>query len=154
MRLSNLVRDANGWETKSRSTRYVDDHLEVTTEDVKTPFHLKGKSWTIVYRKPAVVVAPMTRDGKFVLVQEERVPIREAIWEMPAGQIDENLAPTREQIETTALREMREETGYKLAEDGELIALGGLLFFARFHRRAHLSFSGATGRDLPRRRRK
>ena len=124
MRLSNLVQDGRGWETKSRSTRYVDDHLEVTTEDVQTPFHPKATSWTIVYRKPAVVIAPMTRDGKFLLVQQERIPIREAIWEMPAGQIDESLEPTREQIETTALREMREETGYKLAEDGELIALG------------------------------
>jgi 8-oxo-dGTP pyrophosphatase MutT (NUDIX family) len=122
--LSNLVRDENGWETKSRNTRYVEDHLEVTTEEVKSPSHLKTKSWTIVYRKRAVVIAALTREGKFLLVQQERIPIREAIWEMPAGQIDESLEPTRQQIETTALREMREETGYQLADDGKLIAFG------------------------------
>ncbi len=66
----------------------------------------------------------MTRAGKFLLVQQERIPIRSAIWEMPAGQIDGTLAPTQEQIETTALRELREETGHELAADGELIALG------------------------------
>ena len=46
------------------------------------------RAWTIVHRKAAVVVAPMTRDGKIVLIHQERIPIRQAIWEMPSGQID------------------------------------------------------------------
>src|SRR5205809_6278190 len=40
---------------------------------------------------------------------------------MPSGQID---APTQETVEQVALRELREEAGYELAKDGELIALG------------------------------
>src|SRR5438270_3716897 len=63
----------------------------------------------------------MTRDGKIVLIHQERIPIRTAIWEMPSGQID---APTHETVEQAALRELREEAGYELAKDGELIALG------------------------------
>ena len=124
MRLSNLVRDGDGWETKSRNTRYIDDHLEVATEDVKTPSHAQPKSWTTVYRKPAVVIAAMTDDGKLLLVRQERIPIRRVIWEMPAGQIDESGGPTQSEIEATALRELREEAGYVLAEGGELILLG------------------------------
>lgn len=62
----------------------------------------------------------MTTDGKFVLIREERVPIRAATWQMPAGQIDNDA----DEIEATALRELREETGFELAPDGELIPLG------------------------------
>ena len=143
MRLSNLVRDDRGWETRARVDRYADDHLEVVTEDVKTPSHTQARNWTTAYRKPAIVVAAMTRDGKFLLVQQERIPIRTAIWEMPGGQIDDSVEPDQKQIEETALRELREETGYQLGSDGELIALGdffsspgftnehGYLFLAR-----------------------
>ena len=69
----------------------------------------------------------MTRDSRLVLVSEERVPIRQTIWEMPAGQVDEE-NPDESEVEKTALRELREETGYVLAKDGQLINLGH--FFA------------------------
>jgi ADP-ribose pyrophosphatase len=61
---------------------------------------------------------------------------------MPSGQIDEHNAD-QQQIKDVALRELREETGYKLAPDGELVSLGhyfsspgftderGYLFLAR-----------------------
>jgi len=105
-----------------------------------------------VHRKAAVIVAPMTRDGKLLLIRQERIPIRDCIWEMPAGQIDTpapqlraagNPEAERAEIERVALRELREETGYELAPGGELIALGhyfsspgftdefGYLFLAR-----------------------
>jgi ADP-ribose pyrophosphatase len=74
-----------------------------------------------VHRKAAVIIAPMTRDGEVVLIHQERIPIRTAIWEMPSGQID---PPTRESAEQVALRELREEAGYELSKDGELITLG------------------------------
>jgi len=84
----------------------------------------------------------MTRDGKIILIRQERIPIRQAIWEMPSGQIDEDNAH-QEKIKDVALRELREEAGYKLAPDGELVSLGhyfsspgftderGYLFLAR-----------------------
>src|SRR5438552_17887002 len=66
----------------------------------------------------------MTHDEKIVLIRQERVPIRAAIWEMPAGQIDNVLEPDQKEIEAVALSELSEEAGYELAKDGELIALG------------------------------
>jgi ADP-ribose pyrophosphatase len=74
-----------------------------------------------VRRKAAVIVAPVTRDGKIALIRQERIPIRAAIWEMPSGQID---GPAQETAEQVALRELREEAGYELAKDGKLITLG------------------------------
>jgi ADP-ribose pyrophosphatase len=77
-----------------------------------------------VHRKKAAVIAPMTPEGKIVLIRQERIPIRSAIWEMPAGQIDDAGDLDLEAIKAVALRELREETGFELAPDGELISFG------------------------------
>ena len=66
----------------------------------------------------------MTSEGKIVLIRQERLPIRLAIWEVPAGQIDQAKDQDSGAIEAIALRELREETGFELAEGGELIPLG------------------------------
>ncbi len=66
----------------------------------------------------------MTRAGKIILIRQERIPIRLAIWEMPSGQIDNMVEPDQKEIKAVASSELREEAGYELAKDGELIALG------------------------------
>ncbi len=143
MKRSHVVQDRDGWETLSRETHFADSHVDVVTEEVRAPAKSQPRKWTIVHRKAAVVIAPMTRDGKLILIQQERIPIRQKIWEAPAGQIDDIVDPTLSEIEAVALREMREETGFELSSDGELISLGhyfsspgftderGYLFLAR-----------------------
>lgn len=123
MTQSKLVQDKGGWETVSAEINFSNAHLEVVTEKVRTPSSAEPRTWTTVRRKAAVVIAPMTDDGKFLLIKEERIPIRAAIWSMPAGQIDKRDA-TESEIEAVALRELHEETGYDLAPDGEIIPLG------------------------------
>jgi ADP-ribose pyrophosphatase len=118
---------SKGWSSNGRTTQYSDDHLCVVSEQVISPRNEKGKFWTTVHRKRAVVIAAMTRDQRLVLVSQERIPIRQTIWEMPAGQVDEE-NPADSDFQKTALRELQEETGYVLAKDGELINLGH--FFA------------------------
>jgi len=130
------------WKTISSEQHFRNPNLEVVTDRVQSPARPEPREWTIVRRKAAVVVAPMTRDGKIILIRQERIPIRQAIWEMPSGQIDDQNADQRE-IKNVALRELREETGYELATDGELVPLGhyfsspgftderGYLFLAR-----------------------
>jgi len=124
MRFTNLLPEEKGWVTRSTATHFADKHLAVVTELVQTPTNPEPRPWTTVRRKAAVVIAPQTADGKFVLIKEERVPIRAAIWSMPAGQIDDDIKPDEKEIEAVALRELNEETGYELAPDGELIPLG------------------------------
>jgi len=111
------------WETVSSERHFANANLEVVTDRVQTPARADPRAWTIVHRKAAVVIAPMTRDGKILLIRQERIPIRQAIWEIPSGQIDDRNAD-QENIKDVALRELREETGYELAKDGRLIPLG------------------------------
>src|SRR5437016_11199589 len=111
----------DSWVTVSSERHFANAHLEVVTDHVRTPSRSLPRAWTIVHRKAAVIIAPMTRDGKIVLIHQERIPIRTAIWEMPSGQID---GSPQETVEQVALRELREEAGYELTKDGELIALG------------------------------
>ena len=123
MKQSNLVQDTDGWKTVSAKTDFANPHLEVVTEQVRTPSSSGPRTWTTIKRKAAVVIAPMTADGRLVLIKEERIPIRAAIWSMPAGQID-NPDANETEIEAVALRELHEETGYDIAPGGEAIPLG------------------------------
>jgi 8-oxo-dGTP pyrophosphatase MutT (NUDIX family) len=139
---SGVIGDSDGWKTISSTHHFSNDHLEVVTEEVSTPARSQPRAWTIVRRKAAVIVAPMTRQGKIVLIRQERIPIRAAIWEMPSGQIDDRNAD-EDEMKQIALRELREEASYQLAKDGEVISLGhyfsspgftdehGYLFLAR-----------------------
>ncbi len=123
MKRSKLVTDKDGWSTVSSETNFANPFLEVVTEKVKTPSNSEARTWTTIRRKAAVVIAPMTGDGKFLLIKEERIPIRAAIWSMPAGQIDNHEAGD-EEIKKIALKELHEETGYDLAPAGEIVPLG------------------------------
>ena len=124
MKSADIVSESNGWEIVSRETHFRNDHLEVTTEEIRTPARSAPRKWTVVHRKRAVVIAPMTPDGKIILIRQERIPIRAAIWEMPAGQIDDANEQNARAIEAVALRELLEETGFELAAGGELVSLG------------------------------
>ncbi len=145
----NCQMKADDWETISSERHFANPHLEVVTDQVLTPSQRAPRTWTTVHRKIAVVIAPVTGDGKIVLIRQERISIRETIWEMPSGQVDSvsrggDPGDTAETIEQVALRELREEAGYELAKDGELIPLGfyftspgftderGHFFLARF----------------------
>ena len=124
MKFPSIVRDADGWETLHRDVRHSDPWTELAVESVRSPAHPAPRAWTVVHRKAAAVVAPRTTDGAFVLVRQERIPIRGALWEFPAGQIDETGAVDDAVIRATALRELAEETGHELAPGGELVPLG------------------------------
>ncbi len=124
MKLSRLPHSSHGWETVSRELHFENGHLAVATEQVRTPSRPQPQSWTVVHRKAAVVVAPLTTDGKLMLIRQERIPIQAVIWEVPAGQIDDASATDSAAIEAVALRELREETGCELGPGGELRPLG------------------------------
>jgi ADP-ribose pyrophosphatase len=120
-----FIREGSGWETISNELQFANPHLQVYLTRARTPSRPGGVAWTVLHRKAGAVVAPMTPDGRFLLIRQERIPIRAAIWEFPAGQIDDPSGQDADAaIRATACRELREETGYELAPGGELIPMG------------------------------
>jgi ADP-ribose pyrophosphatase len=119
-----FIRDGEEWKTLATDVKYANPFAQFWTVNVRTPSRPEGVDWTVVHRKGAAVVAPITAEGHFVLVRQERIPIRATIWEFPAGQIEENSEHDVQTIRATALRELREESGHELAPGGELIPLG------------------------------
>lgn len=92
-----------------------------------TPARPRGVKWDVVNRKAAVVVAPITAKNEFVLVRQERIPVRQALWEFRAGRIEApgGQATSEESIIlATAVRELQEEAGYRLRPGGRWERLG------------------------------
>jgi ADP-ribose pyrophosphatase len=118
-----FVKNPDNWDIRETSTLFKDAHLEVFREEVIPPGEHRLRRWTVVRRKQAVVIAPVTEAGKFLLIHQARIPVRKFLWEFPAGQIDD-ADPGMETIRETALRELTEETGYSLAPEGDLVYLG------------------------------
>ena len=54
-----------------------------------------------------VIIATLIPSGKLVMIRQYRPPAGKTVLEFPAGLMEHDEAP-----ETTALRELREETGY------------------------------------------
>jgi ADP-ribose pyrophosphatase len=135
------------WETISSEIKFENAHLAVAIERVRTP--TRERSWTTVRRKMAVVIAAITAESKIVLINQERIPIRATIWEMPAGQIDRPADEPGKEAREVALRELREETGYELAPGGELIALGDLFSSPGFTDEREFLFAAKPVRRSP-----
>ncbi len=122
MRFHDYIRDSEEWRLIGDETLFANPYIEIHKLTVTSPTRCVPFTWTLAHRKGAVVVAPMTSEGEFLLVRQERVPIRATIWEFPAGQIDDSESP--DAMRATGLRELQEEAGYELALGGEVISLG------------------------------
>jgi ADP-ribose pyrophosphatase len=59
-------------------------------------------------RQVVTIICKSTKSGKILLISQPRVPIESIEVAFPAGLVDKG-----EPIETAALRELQEETGYK-----------------------------------------
>ncbi|MDD5200844.1 MAG: NUDIX hydrolase [Terrimicrobiaceae bacterium] len=125
----------SGWREIERATVVDSPYLRVYRERVATPTRPHGVDWMVTRRKQAVVVAPRTPDGRFLLIRQERIPVRREMWEFPAGQVDGE--PTPESILATAHRELAEEVGCHVA--GAVIPLGSFFSSVGFtDEQAHL----------------
>lgn len=79
-------------------------HLQV--DEVLLPNGEKAQR-EIIKHPGAVAVIPINKDRKIVFVKQYRKALEKALLEIPAGKLEPGEAP-----ETTAIRELEEETGY------------------------------------------
>src|SRR3954470_20386034 len=70
-----------------------------------------------------VGVVAVTDDGKLVLVEQYRAPVRAAVIELPAGLAGDAKGHEAEDLADAARRELLEETGYE-ANDMRRLAAG------------------------------
>jgi ADP-ribose pyrophosphatase len=95
----------------------------------------KQGTWEYVSRTRGIGAAVMLAidDGKALLVEQYRVPLCARCLELPAGLVGDD--QEGEDVETAAIRELEEETGYRAAR---MVALG------RFHASPGMSSEGFT----------
>jgi len=111
---------SGAWPTLHSETLCDTPWLSVAREKIATPSRPAGVEWTVIRRSLAAVVAPRTREGNYILIRQERVPVRREFWEFPAGQVDGEVTP--ESILATASRELGEEAA--LSCRAPLVPLG------------------------------
>jgi 8-oxo-dGTP pyrophosphatase MutT (NUDIX family) len=119
-RFHQFVREGSGWETRAVEVEFENPYLEIQRVHLVSPTRREPFGWTVCHRKAGVAVAAQTEQGGWVLIRQERVPFREAFWEFPAGQIDEAQAHEESTIVAAGLRELGEEAGYGLGENGRV----------------------------------
>lgn len=94
-------------ETCETSERVYDGVLlHIKKDTVRLP---NGETATREYttHPGAVMVIPVLEDGRYIMERQFRYPLNQIFLEFPAGKIDPGEEP-----ETTAHRELLEETGY------------------------------------------
>ncbi|MDG1173184.1 MAG: NUDIX hydrolase, partial [Opitutales bacterium] len=82
----------------------------------KDDFHV------VEYQSPQVIVLPVIEQEYVVLPKVRRQILGGAVWELPAGGVQENECP-----EEAALRELGEETGISITEPSRLLPLDTLV---------------------------
>lgn len=80
-------------------------NLKVDTVELPDKKYSKRE---IVEHPGGVGIITITDDNSLVLVKQYRKAVEEFIWEIPAGKLEVNEEPRE-----TAIRELREETGYE-----------------------------------------
>ncbi len=85
---------------------------------------IKRGRWEFVQRANAtgvVCLFPLTRDYRVILIEQFRPPVNSPVIEFPAGLAGDIAGQEDELLETAALRELEEETGYAA---GRIMSLG------------------------------
>jgi ADP-ribose pyrophosphatase len=73
-------------------------------------------------RDHAVIILAMTEQREVIFVEQFRVPVGASVIEYPAGLVGDLSHHAGESLETAALRELEEETGYAAARVEKLIS--------------------------------
>ncbi|PFA63891.1 ADP-ribose pyrophosphatase [Bacillus sp. AFS015802] len=87
-------------------TIYQGKIIDLQVDEVELP-NGKTSKRELIKHPGAVAVIALTPEGKMVMVEQYRKALEKSIIEIPAGKLEPGEEP-----DTTALRELEEETGY------------------------------------------
>lgn len=118
---------------------YKGEILELRVDDIILENGKTGKR-EIIEHGGAVTLIPITPEGKIVLVKQFRKPIEKEILELPAGRIEKGEDP-----KNTAIRELKEETGYEIKDIKYLFKFAPALGYSNEIIYVYLSHLGVKG---------
>jgi ADP-ribose pyrophosphatase len=95
-------------EIKGRYLHYCVDEVTLSNGNISTR--------EMVVHPGAVAIVALTSEKEIILVKQYRYPVKEILYELPAGKLEKGEAPAY-----SARRELEEETGYS-AEKWEKLA--------------------------------
>lgn len=97
---------------KTLSTKYISQHKYFTArvDKCEMPDGTIVPEYYVVELPVTVCALAVTEEGKVILVKQYRHPIKETLFEIPGGFIDEGENP-----EQALKRELLEETGYEFS---------------------------------------
>ena len=101
-----MSNEDNPWKTVKVIEVYDNPWISVSHHDVINPAGNPGVYGTVQFKNKAIGVVPIAANGDTWLVGQYRFPLQEYHWEIPMGG-----GPEGESPETSAIRELKEETG-------------------------------------------
>lgn len=110
-----ILTDLNEKTIQSK-TIYKGKIINLKIDDVTLP-NGNTSQREIVEHPGAVAVIAKTADDKLVLVKQYRKPLERVIYEIPAGKLEKGEDPME-----TAVRELKEETGYQCEKLEHLVS--------------------------------
>lgn len=103
------------WKLLKQNLVYDNPFLSIYEESLQRPDGKIIDRYYSVKRRDAAFVIALTKEQKVPLVYQYKNGVKDLIWELPAGFIEENEDPTE-----AAYRELLEETGFS-ADKFELL---------------------------------
>ncbi len=96
------------WRLLTSKVAYENPFLTVYNESLQRSDGKVIADYYAVKRRDAAFVAALTKDNQVLLVNQYKNGVKEVVWELPAGFIEEGEEPL-----AAAKRELLEETGYE-----------------------------------------
>ena len=87
----------------------------VRADEVEEPNGVKATR-VVITHPGSVVVLPVLKGGRILMIEQYRHATRQYLWELVAGRIDEG-----ETVMEAAARELKEETGYSAKRFSEFL---------------------------------
>lgn len=105
------------WKTIETKTIYSTPWCSVFEEIVELPNGVIINDYSVVELRDVAMIFPITKNNEVIFAKQYRHGVKKILIELPAGTYDKN----KEQSEDAAVRELREETGYRAKE---IISIG------------------------------